>query len=598
MDCEDRELVDSFLEESTELLEKIDEDLLSLEKSPEDTELLHRIFRSIHTVKGAAGFLEFELLVRVTHQTEDVLNRLRKGEMTMSQRIMDVILEALELVKELVNDIKAGAAVERPIEGTIARLVAVLSVDCGKECPAQPLVPDRDSQSNGVLCSSTREEPGEAVAVPAPLEAGELSSPPNAKGEEPDKTTVRVDVKRIDDLMDQVGELVLERNRMIQLNNDFRDSRNMELFAEEFAKLAKRVNFVTSELQMQAMKMRLIPVSNVFKKFPRIIRNMARDLGKEVELQVFGEETELDRSVVNEIGDPLIHLLRNAMDHGLERPEERCAAGKDATGTIVLSARHEGSHIIISIKDDGRGLDAEKIAAKAIEKGLLTEEQRVGLTQREIFDFIFLPGFSTRESASDFSGRGVGMDVVRTNIRNLNGIITTSSEIGKGTEFTLALPLTLAIIQSLLVEVEDETYSIPLSAVLETLRVQKSEIRTIGGRKVLQLRDMVLPLLGLDEMFAAKRHGKSHKYSYVVVVGLAEKRLGLVVTKLLGQQEVAIKTLGKYLSGVQGIAGSTILGDGRVALIVDPAKIIDWGEGIGKHVLAFSDAASSAQTLP
>ena len=327
--------------------------------------------------------------------------------------------------------------------------------------------------------------------------------------------------------------------------------------------------------------MRLIPVGNVFKKFPRIVRNISRDLGKQVDLQIFGEDTELDRSVVDEISDPLTHLIRNALDHGLEPPEERVAAGKQATGAVVLSARHEGNRIIISIKDDGRGIDSERVAAKALEKGLITPEQLAEATPHDIFDLIFLPGFSTRESASDLSGRGVGMDVVRTNIKKLNGLIEIKSEKGAGSEFILKLPLTLAIIQSLLVDVNGETYSIPLSAVIETLRVRKEEFHTIGGRKILPQRHSTLPLLNLAEAFGVKKELQERKYCYVVVVGAAEKRLGLLVTRLLGQQEVVIKSLGALLSAVPGIAGSTIMGDGRVALIVDPAKLIEFGETRG-----------------
>jgi len=373
---------------------------------------------------------------------------------------------------------------------------------------------------------------------------------------------------------------VLERNRMIQLNQDLQQGDAQRLdFNEEFGKLTKRMNFVTSELQMQVLKMRMIPVDKVFKKFPRIVRSLARDLGKEVDLQIFGEETELDRSVVDEIGDPLIHLIRNAMDHGLETPDERAEAGKPRVGTLILSAIHEGNQIIISIKDDGRGIDTDRVGRKALEKGLVTEDQLAAMSQRELFDLIFLPGFSTKEKASDLSGRGVGMDVVKTNIKKLNGLIEIKSEKGMGSEFILRLPLTLAIIQSLLVEVEGEIYSIPLSSVLETLRVEQSMFHMVGGQEVLKLREAVLPLMRLQRKFNVKKSNENEEFCYVVVVGAADKRMGLVVTRLVGQQEVAIKSLGNYLANIPGIAGSTILGDGRVTLIVDPVGLIDGGEG-------------------
>ncbi len=381
--------------------------------------------------------------------------------------------------------------------------------------------------------------------------------------------------------MNQVGELVLERNRMIQLNQDLQqgDAERLD-FNEEFGKLTKRMNFVTSELQMQVLKMRMIPVDKVFKKFPRIVRSLARDMGKEVDLQIFGEETELDRSVVDEIGDPLIHLIRNAMDHGLETPDERVAAGKPRVGTLILAAVHEGNQIIISIKDDGRGIDTDRVGRKALEKGLVTEDQLAAMSQRELFDLIFLPGFSTKEKASDLSGRGVGMDVVKTNIKKLNGLIEIKSEKGMGSEFILRLPLTLAIIQSLLVEVEGEIYSIPLSSVLETLRVEQSMFHMVGGQEVLKLRESVLPLMRLQRKFNVQKRHENEDICYVVVVGAADKRMGLVVTRLVGQQEVAIKSLGNYLANIPGIAGSTVLGDGRVTLIVDPVGLIDGGEGV------------------
>jgi two-component system chemotaxis sensor kinase CheA len=595
IECEDQELLDGFLAETAELLEKMDDDLVALEKSAGDVELMNSIFRSIHTVKGASSFLGFELLVKVTHKTEDVLNRLRKGELEVTSEIMDVILEAVDLVKLLVNDIKNGEIIERDLDETIGKLLPFLSENSKEASVLTPMQPQSESTTvdmEGEYASLPAEQ-AEAAVTPGTTEIalnGEASfAAPEipVKGASPvkvispkneelsDNSTVRIDVKRLDDLMNQVGEMVLERNRMLQLNLDYHGNENLPNFGEELGRLAKRINFVTSELQMQVLKMRMIPVEKVFKKFPRIVRNLARELGKEVNLQIIGEETELDRSVVDEIGDPLIHLIRNALDHGLELPNERVASGKNSTGTVVLSANHEGNHIIISIKDDGRGIDTDKLARKALDKGLITEDQLAAMSQKEILDIIFLPGFSTKEKATDLSGRGVGMDVVKTNIKKLNGMIEIKTELGKGSEFILKLPLTLAIIQSLLVEVENEIYSIPLSAVLETLKVSTDEFHLIGGQEVLKLRDSVLPLVRLQSVFSVEQGEKAGSSCYVVVVGIAEKRLGLVVTRLLGQQEVAIKSLGKFLANAPGIAGSTIMGDGRVALIIDPVGLLE-----------------------
>ncbi len=598
--CEDEELLEGFLTETSELLEKLDDDLVSLEKMPGEIELLNGIFRSIHTVKGASSFLGFDLLVKITHKTEDVLNRLRKDELKVTPEIMDVILEAVDHIKLLVNDIRNGEIVERELDGIIDKLMpyisetfresAVLHVESGQagvraeEVPGIPVPSVPEPEPAEPDQEPSRIEPAaSAPAQPKPVQPRAVA----ARGEElSDNTTVRIDVKRLDDLMNQVGEIVLERNRILQMNQNYQARENIDNFGEEFSKLAKRIDFVTSELQMQVLKIRMIPVEKVFKKFPRIVRNLSRDLGKEVDLEIIGEETELDRSVVDEIGDPLIHLIRNALDHGVEMPDERVASGKPRTGKVVLSATHEGNNIIISIRDDGKGIDPEKLARKALDKGLVTEEQLAGMSGKEILDLIFLPGFSTKEKATDVSGRGVGMDVVKTNIRKLNGIIEIRSEAGKGSEFILKLPLTLAIIQSLLVDVESEVYSIPLAAVLETLKVDTSSFHKVGGQEVLKLRDTVLPLLRLQSLFGVRGSGTSLNQSYVVVIGVAEKRIGLIVSRLLGQQEVAIKSLGKYLANAPGIAGSTILGDGRVALIVDPAGVIEMEEAGGTGVLA------------
>jgi two-component system chemotaxis sensor kinase CheA len=586
IECEDQELLDGFLTETTELLEKLDDDLVTLEKTPSDTDLLNRIFRSIHTVKGASSFLGFDLLVRVTHKTEDVLNRLRKGELQVSPGFMDVILEAVDLVKLLVNDIKGGDIVEREIETTILKLVPYLSESAphpqlDSEIHINETSADVPPTSDAAAPEKTHGTEKEIIthSIIEKKPSPQLPKSIGSKGDElADNTTVRVDVKRLDDLMNQVGELVLERNRMIQLHSDYQSGVDPSGFGDDFGKLSKRLNFVTSELQMQVLKMRMIPVEKIFKKFPRIVRNLARDLKKEVDLKIIGEETELDRSVVDEIGDPLIHLIRNALDHGLETPDERLAAGKPRVGTVVLAAAHEGNQIVISIRDNGRGIDPDRVGKKALEKGLITEEQLSNMGAREVLDLLFLPGFSTKEKTTDLSGRGVGMDVVRTNIKKLNGIIEIKNDVGNGSEFILKLPLTLAIIQSLLVDVEKEIYSIPLSAVIETLRVEKQSFHMVGGQEVLKLRDSVLPLIRLQKIFGCAEEGKIRQSCYVVVVGVAEKRIGLIVTRLLGQQEVAIKSLGKFLSNLPGIAGSTILGDGRVALIIDPVGLIGGGE--------------------
>ncbi len=574
LECEDQELLEGFVTESTELLQKLDDDLVNLEKSPRDNELLNRVFRSIHTVKGTSSFLGFELLVQVTHKIEDVLNRLRKGDLLLTSEIMDVILEGADLVKLLVNDIAEGELRDRPVEETIGKLSPFLSDNSGEASCLK--------KEATATCEVARENPPPvetAIREPATTETPAEAAGKPRSDESSESASVRVDVKRLDDLMNQVGELVLERNRMLQLSSEQQNGVNRLEFVREFNSLSKRMNYITSELQMQVLKMRMIPVEKIFRKFPRIVRNLARDLGKEVELHLVGEETELDRSILEELGDPLVHLVRNALDHGLERPDERIANGKTAGGALVLSAEHEGNHIVIRIKDDGRGIDHEKVSQKALEKGVVTEAQLANMGKREILDLIFLPGFSTKETASDISGRGVGMDVVKTYIKKMNGIIEVRSTVGSGTEFIIRLPLTLAIIQTLLVGVGKETYSIPLSSVLETLRVENGSFHRVGGQEVLRLREEILPLLKLDRLFNNDDDAGEKLFCYVVVVGAAERRLGLVVSRLLGQQEVVIKSLGRYLGTIPGFAGSTILGDGQVALIVDPVGLIGGYDG-------------------
>jgi two-component system chemotaxis sensor kinase CheA len=599
IDSEDQEILDGFLAETTELLVQLDEDLITLEKSTDDTELMNRIFRSIHTIKGVSSFLGFDLLVTVTHKTEDVLNRLRKGELLVNPEILDVILEATNLVKLLVSDIKAGAIQARETDQTINKLVPYLLENAGisrQTVPTEHLPGHNGASGESTLpdappvpktpaaVESTEVQAHVVVPVTTPKAASEVatkkfSAPPKpveAKGGDDlsDSTTVRVDVKRLDDLMNHVGELVLERNRMIQFNQDLQHTGvNQADLHEQFAKLTKRVSLVTSELQMQVLKMRMIPIEKIFKKFPRIVRSMTRDLGKEVDLQIIGEETELDRSVVDAISDPLIHLIRNALDHGLETPEVRLAAGKSRVGTLILSAAHEGNQIVVSIKDDGNGIDTDRVGQKAIEKGLITADQFAGMSREDAFELLFLPGFSTKDTTSDLSGRGVGMDVVKTNILKLSGLIEIKSTKGAGAEFILRLPLTLAIIQALLVNVAGEVYAIPLPSVLEIIRIDHQQHHQIGGQEVLKLRDCVLPLIRLQKAFNIQSRDEIEDFSYVVVVGAAEKRMGLIVTRLVGQQEVAIKSLGNYLSDIPGIVGTTILGDGHVALIIDPMAL-------------------------
>lgn len=384
--------------------------------------------------------------------------------------------------------------------------------------------------------------------------------------------TIRVDTTRLDNLINLVGEIVITRTRLVQIGLDLKEEYRMDPLVNNLNETTVYLGRLMSDLQESAMRLRMVPISTVFNRFPRLVRDLARKTNKEIDLVLKGEETELDKTVVEVIGDPLMHLIRNSVDHGIEPPEVRRAAGKPEKGTITLNAYHEGNHIAIVISDDGKGLDLEKIYQKALSKGLISEGEN--LLEKDIANLIFQPGFSTAEQVTDISGRGVGMDVVTKSLNNLGGMIETSTKAGQGTTFTIRLPLTLAIIQALLVEVGKEIYAVPLSSVLETLLVERKDIKNVGGLPMVQLRGNTLPLISLREKFEIPESDESSDEVYVVVVGLGDKALGLMVDELRGQQEVVIKSLGDFLNNLPGIAGATILGDGKVTLILDIGSLI------------------------
>ncbi|MFZ2891469.1 chemotaxis protein CheW, partial [Sulfuricurvum sp.] len=422
-----------------------------------------------------------------------------------------------------------------------------------------------------------------AVVAPAPRRS-EPKEDGEARGGAAVEQTIRVDVKRLDHLMNLIGELVLGKNRLIKINDDVEERYEGEAFLEELNQVVSIVSLVTTDLQIAVMKTRMLPIGKVFNKFPRMIRDLSRELNKKIELEITGEETELDKSIVEEIGDPLVHIIRNSCDHGIETPEVRLASGKEESGTIHLKAYHEGNHIVIQIIDDGKGLDADMLKQKSIEKGIVTEKEADTMTEKEAFGLIFRPGFSTAAQVTSVSGRGVGMDVVKTNIEKLNGMIDIDSEVGKGTSMKLKIPLTLAIIQALLVGVQEEYYAIPLASVLETVRISKDEIYTVESRSVMRLRDEVLSLVHIGDIFEVERVFDNSEHAYVVVLGLAESKIGLIVDSLVGQEEIVIKSLGEYLKGIEGIAGATIRGDGGVTLIVDVAALMQMAKSVKSTV--------------
>jgi two-component system chemotaxis sensor kinase CheA len=549
-----QDLVQDFILETDEIIESLDHDLVELENSKNDLDLLNKIFRAAHTMKGASSFLGFDKMANLTHHAEEILNKLRKNDMQVNAVIMDILLEFVDVTKHILADIKAGKDTAQ-VDGTVKKLKLANEGNFDQV--------GGDSGSSG--------KPGSAPA-PSGKRADEDVNQVK-KAAMSIEQTIRVDVSRLDSLMNLVGELVLSRNRIGQISNDLEKKFEGEFLIEQLMETTSQIGLITTELQLAVMKTRMVPIGKVFNKFPRMVRDLSREKNKEIELVINGEETELDKSVVEEIGDPLIHMIRNAVDHGVEGPEERRKAGKPIKGTVHLSAYHEGNHIVVEIRDDGKGMDPNKLKKKAVEKGVITVEEAKSLDNEGAFNLVFKPGFSTAEKITNISGRGVGMDVVKTNIEKLNGIINIESELGHGTRFRLKLPLTLAIIQALLVDVSGEIFAIPLVSVVETVRINLSEVHNFEGREVLKLRDSVLSLLRLDEIYELE--GSYKDDIYVVVVGLAEKKLGFIVDKLVGQEEIVIKSLGEYLGGNVGIAGATIMGDGRVRLIVDVAGVID-----------------------
>lgn len=647
-----QEILQDFLVESFELVEKLDEDLVELESNPEDLELLNGIFRVAHTVKGASSFLNMDVLTHLTHHMENILNKARHGELVITPDIMDVILESIDLMKQLletIRDTSSDAGVD--VSECVARLDKIdggdgnVEIPVAQEAPAETTIeepaeevtsseadsdePDYENMSDDdveaeiarLLAERQAEDKAkreakiaagesvpEAPPSPEPEKKEEAAPPPppppppppaapSDDGEEdapraeaskaaPAKKapvveqTIRVDVKRLDHLMNLIGELVLAKNRLIKINDDVEERYEGEEFLEELNQVVSIVSLVTTDLQIAVMKTRMLPVGKVFNKFPRMIRDLTRELNKKIELEISGEDTELDKSIVEEIGDPLVHIIRNSCDHGIENPDVRAAAGKDEQGTIKLKAYNEGNQIVIQIDDDGKGLDVDMLKNKSLEKGLITEKEADQMSDKEAFGLIFKPGFSTAAQVTNVSGRGVGMDVVKTNIEKLNGIIDIDSEIGVGTSMKLKIPLTLAIIQALLVGVQEEAYAIPLASVMETVRISTDEIYTVEGRSVMRLRDEVLSLVHIGDIFEVERIIDGGEHAYVVVLGLGAQKLGLIVDTLVGQEEIVIKSLGEYLKGIEGIAGATIRGDGGVTLIVDVLALMDMAKGV------------------
>ncbi|OGP15054.1 MAG: hypothetical protein A2052_05110 [Deltaproteobacteria bacterium GWA2_54_12] len=545
------DIINDFLAEASESLEQLDQKFMDLEKQPNDPALLNDIFRSIHTIKGAAGFLGFQQMVDVTHCTEDVLNKLRKAEMFVTPGIMDAILQSVDLIKLLLNNIKEKNGREEDLKPTVALL-------------------------HDILEGRFKDEPTAAPAVPKGAEAEEehKQARPDEAAAATKEQSIRVDLDRLDSVLNLAGELVLSRNRLMRLGGKLSDSSAESDLHSHVNEAIAQLDLVTTDLQLAVMKMRMQPIAKVFNKFPRMVRDLARQMEKEVELHISGEETELDKTVIEEIGDPLVHIVRNSIDHAVESPAEREAKGKPRCGRVELAAYQEGRNIVVSIMDDGKGMDPEALKRSAVEKGLIPAEEAERLTKSDALNIIFIPGFSTAKAVSNISGRGVGMDVVKTNVSRINGTITIDSEVGKGTRITFRLPLTLAIIQALTVEAGGEVYGIPLSNVIENIRVTANEIKSVEGREVINIRDRIYPVVRLGSLVSGSSAPSETEWKYIVIIGIGEKHFGILVDRLHGQEEIVMKSMGEYLKGTEGVAGACITGDGNVILILDMAGLL------------------------
>lgn len=646
----DEDILQDFLVEASELVEQLDEQLVELENSPSDADLLNAIFRGFHTIKGGAGFLGVTPLIEVCHRAENVFDKIRNGDVEYDASAADIIMRAFDVISDYIEQLNDGEReLEDADEGLLSELDALwkggavevseepqadasavpkvklqledgadpdgdisddefeallnqrdmladVPVDSSSDASASPkleladgadpdgditddefeaLLNQRDAlETPSVPDVAPQAEPEiELIQEPAPAPAPKAVAKPKKSKEEkaPAKanaeSTVRVDTRRLDEIMNLVGELVLVRNRLLTL----RSSQDSE---EDLSNAVANLDHVTTDLQASVMKTRMQPVKKVFGRFPRVVRDLARKLGKEIELELRGEETDLDKNLVEALADPLVHLVRNSVDHGVEMPDEREQAGKPRKGTVILAAEQEGDHILLSITDDGKGMDPDVLRRKAVEKGMMDEVTANQLDDKSAFELIMSAGFSTAEQISDISGRGVGMDVVKNMITKLNGSIDIHSVLGEGTQISIRVPLTLAILPTLMVSFDEDSYAIPLTSVQEIFDYDGSQTNRIDGQMMVRLREKSIPLLFLSEWLAPEQMKDDYSGDKVIIVSIGNQRAGLVVDQVNGQEEVVIKPLGVMMKHLEGYAGATITGNGNIALILDLPGVI------------------------
>lgn len=541
------QMLEDFMEESLENLDRLNFNLTQLEEDPENQELISEIFRAVHTLKGTASFVGLDQIREVSHHMEDVFGAIRQGTLKVTPEAIDTMFEGLEVLASLRDRVASKASAgDSPADlaPILQKLAAILDET------AEPTSSPGDANNS----------------PPAP---GALKIKRTIFSSE----TIRVPTERLDALMNLVGELITSRNRLTAVSERTKD--------EELGVIASTITRLTGLIHHALLGVRLVPIERLFKKFPGVVRNLARERNKEVELIITGQDTELDKIVSEQIYDPLIHLLRNAVDHGIESPEARVAQGKPPVGRIRLSARGRQDHVIIEVSDDGQGIDPEKVKAQAVQKGFISEADARLLNDQQAVWLVLTPGFSTTEEVSDISGRGVGLDVVREHVHKMRGLVEVHTEVGRGTTFRIQIPLSLAILQVLLVKAAGLSYALPLSTVMETLLLDPAEINTLEKQEVIFLRGQAHPLKKLSAILAGGSPVDPEPGNGripVVVVGLAEKRLALAVDELLGKQEVVMKSLGDYLGRVKGVEGVSILSDGSITLIVDVGLAVSGGD--------------------
>ena len=623
-----REIFEEFVVEAKEHLDNLEQKLLEMEKGNVDESVLNSAFRSMHTIKGGAGFLGLDVIVEIAHLVEDILGMLRSGSLAFSSEINDVILKAVDFIRDAVDELMRGGSpqVDQGLLSELRRVLAGepvkseskkatldellekygLSHLMGKsiEDVLEELVllpPDKrpeevvkaieefmnvqvenasvpeevEEEANRMMIEYAMSQIVEEPQTPA-LEEPKREETPKPSTETQKKESkeeaeriLRIDVNKIETLMNLVGELVLERNRLLK-SVDILSEEHTSKVTEDLESIVSSLDRIVGDLQIAVMKTRMQPVKKLFQKFPRVVRDLSKMLGKDVELVLEGEDTEMDKSLIERLEDPLIHLLRNSIDHGMETPEEREILGKPRVGKIVLKAYYQGDRVFISVEDDGRGIDIEKVKKKALEKGLVSAETLEKMTQKEILSLIFNPGFSTADRISEVSGRGVGMDVVMNTVMSFRGLVDVWSEKGRGTRVTMSFPLTVGIIKSLIVRIANRLFAIPIYSVVEIVSGDDAQITDISGSDALMLRGSTIPLLHLGDILGIDQQ----RVGYVVVCMLGNRKAAITVDDMIGDEEIVIKPLGKIFGDIDGISGATITGDGSIVLILDPLGLL------------------------